>query len=226
MAGQRSAGQNRARGPSSRAAAAPPDPAGRRTLARGPPSLPTLSAARSKPPAGPRAAAAGGSPPAAFGLVGCLAPGAGLGGVPHGRLGAAGAGAGCHLGGLPAFEAFRDSPGEGWPETLKWSDEALKSQHSLGAGKAAIAARFRACALAELGRGGWAEAYEGAALLAAGWDRGLVLLEFGHQLSSHEREAEARDAYARPAGPPDRSFHADAHVRQPGHHLPAPRPDR
>ena len=100
-------------------------------------------------------------------------------------------------GAFPAFEAFQASLGERWPETLTWSDEALGNQHSLGAGEAAIAARFRACALAELGRRGWAEAYEQAALLATGRDRGLALLEFAHQLSSHEREAEARDAYAR-----------------------------
>ena len=98
---------------------------------------------------------------------------------------------------LPAFEAFQASLQERWSETLKWSDEALGDQGALGAGEAAIAARFRACALAELGHDEWPGAYEQAVLLAGGRDRGLALLEFGHQLSSHNREAEARDAYAR-----------------------------
>ncbi|WP_424950349.1 hypothetical protein [Deinococcus sp.] len=93
---------------------------------------------------------------------------------------------------LPAFEAFRASGQEGWSEALRWGETpGIQDQK-----EAAIAARFRACALAELHREGWQDAYRRAVHLASGRDRGLVLSELAHYLSSSGQEAAARDAYA------------------------------
>jgi tetratricopeptide (TPR) repeat protein len=102
----------------------------------------------------------------------------------------------------PAFEAFRASLEHRWTDTLALAERAYSgpdhkpdTDHRPGPAEA-VAARFRACALAELQRPGWQEAYREAAARATGRDRGLLLLEFGHQLSSRQQEEAAREAYA------------------------------
>ena len=95
----------------------------------------------------------------------------------------------------PAFEAFRASLQGRWTDTLTWAEQACQD-HKPGP-EATLAARFRACALAELQRPGWQDAYREAARQASGRDRGLLLLELGHHLSSRQQEEAAREAYAR-----------------------------
>ena len=95
----------------------------------------------------------------------------------------------------PAFEAFRASLQGRWGDTLAWAEQA--GQNHRPDPEATLAARFRACALAELQRPGWQDAYREAAQRASGRDRGLLLLELGHHLSSRQQEESAREAYAR-----------------------------
>jgi len=97
---------------------------------------------------------------------------------------------------LPAFEAFRASRREDWPEVLRWAEAAGSSSGR----EAVVAGRFRACALAELRRDGWEDAYRHAVGLASGRDRGLLWSEFAHYLSSGGQEAVAREAYAQAIG--------------------------
>lgn len=96
------------------------------------------------------------------------------------------------------FEAYLGAWRDPWEQVLACAQGAL-NQGNAGLG-AVVAGRFRAVALAQLGRQDWEEAFrEALARPQSDRDRGLLCLEFGHQLVSAGLEAEARDVWAQAA---------------------------
>ncbi|MFC6663400.1 tetratricopeptide repeat protein [Deinococcus multiflagellatus] len=92
----------------------------------------------------------------------------------------------------PAFEAFAASLRLDWATTLDWAEQGA----GLPGPEGAIAARYRACAQAELGHADWAQAFETALRHTRGRDRGLVRLDFQYYLIRHGQEPAARDMLA------------------------------
>ncbi|NTY02376.1 tetratricopeptide repeat protein [Deinococcus sp. JMULE3] len=99
---------------------------------------------------------------------------------------------------FPGFEAHLGAWHDPWPQVLERAERALAGP--VGAFEAVVAARFRAVALAQLRAPDWAAAFQQALQRPqSDRDRGLLHLEFGHQLVSAGLEAEARDAWAQAA---------------------------
>lgn len=97
-------------------------------------------------------------------------------------------------GAFPAFEAFAGAWLDPWPTVLRLAEAALAHPET---DEARVGARFRAVALAQLQDSGWEAAFEEALQIQqTGRDRGLLYLEWAHQLVSRGREAQARDAWA------------------------------
>lgn len=95
----------------------------------------------------------------------------------------------------PAFEAYRASREQRWPDTLRWAEAALEGEP--GESGAVVAARFRACALEVLGHPGWPEAFAEAYRMSGRRDRGLLSLEWGVALIRAGQEGAAREILAR-----------------------------
>lgn len=103
-----------------------------------------------------------------------------------------------HPGLYPGFEAYMGA----WQRP--WEDVLACAQHALDGGDTGlglvVAVRFRAVALAQLGRPGWEEAFrEALTTPQSDRDRGLLCLEFGHQLVNAGLEGAARDVWAQAA---------------------------
>jgi tetratricopeptide (TPR) repeat protein len=103
-----------------------------------------------------------------------------------------------HPGLFLGFEAYLGAWHEPWPQVLEHAEGALARCTSDLEG--VVAARFRAVALAQLRVPDWEAAFQQAlARPQSDRDRGLLYLEFGHQLVSAGLEAKARDAWAQAA---------------------------
>ena len=99
---------------------------------------------------------------------------------------------------FPGFEAYLGAWHEPWPAVLERAEDALVGDVSDL--ERVVAARFRAVALAQLHHLDWEVAFQEAlARPQSDRDRGLLHLEFGHQLVSAGQEAAARDAWAQAA---------------------------
>ncbi len=103
-----------------------------------------------------------------------------------------------HPGLHPGVEAYLGAWQRPWQEVLECAQRALDGEDS-GLGLV-MARRFRAVALAQLGSPGWEEAFRNAlGAPQSDRDRGLLCLEFGHQLVGAGREGAARDVWAQAA---------------------------
>lgn len=103
-----------------------------------------------------------------------------------------------HPGRFPGFEAYLGAWHEPWPTVLERAEDALVGDVSEL--ERVVAARFRAVALAQVRHPDWEVAFHVAlARPQSDRDRGLLYLEFGHQLVSAGQEATARDAWAQAA---------------------------
>lgn len=93
-----------------------------------------------------------------------------------------------------AFAAYQAAWVLPWETVLERAEQGLDATDPAERG---VAARYRAVALARLGREGWVQAFrEAAERQKSPRDRGLVCLEFGHQLVTAGREELARDLWA------------------------------
>lgn len=99
---------------------------------------------------------------------------------------------------FPGFEAYLGAWHEPWPAVLERAEDALAGDVSDL--ERVVAGRFRAVSLAQLHHLDWEVAFQEAlARPQSDRDRGLLHLEFGHQLVSAGQEAAARDAWAQAA---------------------------
>lgn len=102
---------------------------------------------------------------------------------------------------LPAFGAFQASLRGDWPDTLRLAAQALAPSGNGHPADRRVAARFHACARAELGQPGWEGAFREALRSPPGRDggdrdRGLLCLEFAYHLIRAGQEGAARDVLA------------------------------
>lgn len=103
-----------------------------------------------------------------------------------------------HPGLYPGFEAYLGAWRRPWEEVLAGAQRALDG--GVTGLERVVAGRFRAVALARLGRADWQEAFRDAlGVPQSDRDRGLLCLEFGHQLVSAGLEMAARDVWAQAA---------------------------
>ncbi|WP_420594173.1 hypothetical protein [Deinococcus sp.] len=98
-------------------------------------------------------------------------------------------------GAYPAVEAYQASLNGDWQQTLSWAEAAL-AEPSTSLLDRGLAARFRACALTELGAVHWQDAFDAARRHLKGRDRGVLNLDFAYYLIRAGQEAAARDVLA------------------------------